>query len=95
MGSEHSGQLMLTRDSEISILRYCCKQSRHERCVQHKSSGKNSLEHSARHRGHSQFSDMGHLRDLLGTRSSDWEVLDVSEGLSDSYRAVGGGDQTR
>ena len=90
MGSEHSGQLMLTRDSDISIRKYCCKQSRHDRCVQESSSGKNSLEHSARQRGHSQLSDIAHPSDLLATRiSGDWELLEVSEGLSDSYRAVG------
>lgn len=84
MGSEHSGQLMLTRDSDISIRRYCCRQSRHDRCAQDSNSGKYSLEHSAKQRGHSQLSAMASLNGLPVPLISDCEVLEVSEGLSDS-----------
>lgn len=54
--SEHSGQLMLTRDSEISIRRYWRRQSMQERCGQVMMSGKCSLEWRRRHNGHSRSS---------------------------------------
>lgn len=54
--SEHSGQLMLTRDSEISMRRYWRRQSIQERWWQVMMSGKLSLEWCRRHRGHSRSS---------------------------------------
>lgn len=54
--SEHSGQLMFTRDSEISIRRYWRRQSMQERCGQVMMSGKCSLEWRRRHSGHSKSS---------------------------------------
>lgn len=54
--SEHSGQLMLTRDSEISMRRYWRKQSMQERWWQVMMSGKLSLEWRRRHSGHSSSS---------------------------------------
>lgn len=54
--SEHSGQLMFTLDSEISIRRYWRRQSMQERCGQVIMSGKDSLEWRKRHNGHSRRS---------------------------------------
>lgn len=54
--SEHSGQLMLTRDSEISMRRYWRRQSMQERWWQVMMSGKLSLEWRKRHSGHSSSS---------------------------------------
>lgn len=54
--SEHSGQLMLTRDSEISMRRYWRRQSIQERWWQVMMSGKLSLEWCRRHKGHSRSS---------------------------------------
>lgn len=54
--SQHSGQLMLTRDSEISIRRYWRRQSMQERWWQVIMSGKLSLEWCRRHSGHSSNS---------------------------------------
>lgn len=55
--SEHSGQQMFTRDSEISMRRYCRKQSAQERWWQVMMSGKRSRAWRSRHRGHSSSSD--------------------------------------
>lgn len=54
--SEHSGQLILTRDSEISIRRYWRRQSMQDRWWQVMMSGKLSLEWCRRHKGHSSSS---------------------------------------
>ncbi|TNN35051.1 hypothetical protein EYF80_054790 [Liparis tanakae] len=54
--SEHSGQLMLMRDSEISMRRYWRRQSMQERWGQVMMSGKLSLEWRRRHSGHSSTS---------------------------------------
>lgn len=55
--SAHSGQLMLTRDSEISMRRYWRRQSMQERWWQVMISGKLSREWCRRHRGHSSSSE--------------------------------------
>lgn len=55
--SEHSGQQMFTRDSEISMRRYCRRQSAQERWWQVMMSGKRSRAWRSRHRGHSSSSE--------------------------------------
>lgn len=55
--SEHSGQQMFTRDSEISMRRYCRRQSAQERWWQVMMSGKRSRAWRSRHRGHSRSSE--------------------------------------
>lgn len=55
--SEHSGQQMLTRDSEISMRRYCRRQSAQERWWQVIMSGKCSRVWRRRHKGHSNRSE--------------------------------------
>ncbi|PWA32402.1 hypothetical protein CCH79_00011977 [Gambusia affinis] len=54
--SAHSGQLMLMRDSEISMRRYWRRQSLQERWWHVMMSGKLSLESRRRHSGHSSSS---------------------------------------
>lgn len=56
--SEHSGQLMLTLLSEISMRRYCRRQSAQERWWHVMMSGKRSLVWRSRHSGHSSSSEV-------------------------------------
>lgn len=75
--SEHSGQQMLTRDSEISMRRYWRRQSAQERWWQVMMSGKRSRAWRSRHRGHSNCSDEEpDAEDVDATPSAEWaEVL--------------------
>jgi len=84
--SEHSGQQMLMRDSEISMRRYCRRQSAQERWWQVMMSGKRSREWRRRHRGHSSSSDeepnsdevdaaaSAQWADVLSWTVSDWTL---------------------
>ncbi|KAG7279955.1 hypothetical protein CRUP_025207 [Coryphaenoides rupestris] len=55
--SGHSGQQMLTRDSEISMRRYCRRQSAQDRCAHVMMSGNRSRACHSRHSGHSSCSE--------------------------------------
>lgn len=63
--SEHSGQLILTLLSEISIRRYCRKQSTQDLWWQVMISGNLSLECRRRHKGHSMKSPLGLLLEVV------------------------------
>lgn len=83
--SEHSGQLMLTRDSEISMRRYCRRQSAQERWGQVMMSGKLSRAYRSKHRGHSSSSDEDPVTDEVDAAPSadgagvlSWRVSDCT-----------------
>ena len=87
--SSHSMQVMLTRDSEISMRRYCCRQSRHERCRHDSSAGNSSAGDSARHTGHSaQAGGVGGVGGVAGVGGSvarEPEPPSLDGEPSDSY----------
>lgn len=81
--SEHSGQQILTRDSEISMRRYCRRQSAQDRWGQVMMSGKRSRAWRSRHSGHSSSSDEESDTDevdatasaeVLSWTGSDWTL---------------------
>lgn len=105
--SEHSGQLMLTRLSEISIRRYCRRQSPHERWGHVMMSGKRSRAWRSRHSGHSRNSEEDEDVEVDATSCcscccwscvSDWTTLSTLAMLSTpgrDLRDLGSGRRLR